>query len=206
MDKSGKMVTEADFEATGNDSLSTTLQLRFEGLFRMKLFDDLSFEISKVLGSEVSYMEDSAANISEKKQAPAVYKIVSLTVLLCEIKSLTGRGTEALEQLYKLRTNLGIMANDRAINSDSITIQWWQMKIWNQIINALLRQRQWHLALHELAQLLLETRQLRDQLSVKKAGVSKGIFFVFDLYKFNRYVLFLQAIFALMNLLPCVLK
>lgn len=174
MDKSGKMVAEADFEATGNDSLSASLQLRFEGLFRMKLFDDLSFEISKVLGSEVKYMEATVADISEKKQAPAVYKIVSLSVLLCEIKSLTGRGAEALEQLYKLRTNLGMMANDSTISSDSITIQWWQMKIWNQIINVLLRQRQWHLALHELSQLLLETRQLRDQLSAEKVGASKG--------------------------------
>lgn len=162
VDMSGKLVTEGDFSTTGNNSLSDSLQLRFEGLFRMKLFDDLSLEISKVLNAEVSHMESSSH--CGEVQSPGIYKIVSLTVLQCEIKSLTGRGGEALQQLYKLRTNLSIRSKSIGSSSDSAAIvYWWRMKIWNQIINILLRQRQWHLALHEMSQLLLEIRNLRDQ-------------------------------------------
>lgn len=163
VDMSGKLVADADFDATGTDSLTASLQLRFEGLFRMKLFDDLSLEISKVLGAELKYMESKTDHNEPPKQG--VYKIVSLTVLLSEIKSLTGRGGEALEQLYKLRTNLKSMidAADSRVETTSVVVYWWQVKIWNQIINILLRQRQWHLALHELSQLLLEVRQLRDK-------------------------------------------
>jgi hypothetical protein len=167
VDVSGKLVTDADFDATGSDSFSVSLQLRFEGLFRMKLFDDLSLEISKVLNAELRCLESSS-----ETQSPGIYKIVSLTVLQCEIKSLTGRGAEALHQLYKLRTNLSMMTNATGSATDSATVYWWKMKIWNHIINILLRQRQWHLALRELSDLLLDIRQLRDQTSADTSGQS----------------------------------
>lgn len=154
VDISGKLISNEDFVVAANETLSLSLQLRFEGLFRMKLFDDLSLEISKVLGSQ--------SGLDENRRGPTVYVIVSLTVLLAEIKSLTGRGSEALEQLYRLRANLRIMSSAVTGGNDNLIIQWWQMKVWNQIINILLRQRQWHLALHELSELLFEIRSLRD--------------------------------------------
>lgn len=171
VDISGKIVSDASFETFGNDVMDITLQLRFEGLFRMKLFDDLSLEISKVLSSEMKSVKD--AEVAERCSS-GIYKIVSLNVLLCEIKSLTGRGAESLEQLYRLRNDLMSMSAVATSEEDRTVIHWWEMKIWNQIVNALLRQRQWHLALHELSRLLLETRRLRDQMSTKDIAQQTG--------------------------------
>lgn len=162
VDISSKLVKDSDYLDSESKILSPTLQLRFEGLFRMKFFDDLSSEISRVLSAE------SQSKVADNSMS---FKVVSLYVLLCEIKSLTGRGAEALEQLYKLRSVLSTLTASDGNNCADTTFSWWRIKIWNQIINVLLRQRQYHLALHEMSLILTEIRRLRDRPGPPDSGM-----------------------------------
>lgn len=156
VDISTKLMKDEDFSSREKDELSTTLQYRFEGLFKMKMFDDLMLEVGRFLQAEGSTRD--ATSIDALSLRP---NAMSLSVLVCEVMSLTGRGGEAIEQLYKLRRILEISLSSKDSEASDLLFQWWYYKIWNQIVNVLLRQRQWHLALHELSRILSIIRNMK---------------------------------------------
>jgi hypothetical protein len=147
VDFSSKLLTEEMFERNETETLDIVLQLRFQGLFKMKMFDDLTAEIAKVMMSELKSRADS----------PLSPKLLSLISLMCEVKSVTGRGDEALEQLYRARKQL---LNTR-VDDNVLPLRFWKTRIRCQIVNILLRQRQWQLALFELGAILNEIREAK---------------------------------------------
>ena len=111
--------------------LSLALQLRLEGLFRLKLFDELVEEISSTLtslngGAAVSAAAAAAAAATSSaadsiqlgifKNASYCATLVqtdfntqmTLNMLLLEVRLLTGRAEEAIEELFQLRKQLHV--------------------------------------------------------------------------------------------------
>lgn len=160
---SSKLVVPEDYSRGVQEELSLLLQLRFEAFFQLKSFDDLSVEISNVL----MHLDIASKEASSQDSRLKMYsKAVSLSALLCEIKAMTGRGAEALEQLYRMKTELMLLCRRGKSNKDAdyLTYFWWYTRLWNLIVNVLLRQRQFQLALQELSSMLLEIRAQRQEL------------------------------------------
>jgi hypothetical protein len=166
---SGKLVGPEDYSRGVHDELSLLLQLRFEAFFQLKSFDDLSVEISNVLMHlDVASKEST---LSSDNRLRVYSKAVSLSSLVCEIKAMTGRGAEALEVLYRMKTELMALCRHsrRNNNIEYLMYFWWYVRLWNLIVNVLLRQRQFQLALQELSAMLLELRlQHQEQHGVEE--------------------------------------
>jgi hypothetical protein len=157
------LVGPEDYSRGALEELSLLLQLRFEAFFQLKSFDDLSVEISNVLMHLDAASKEST--LSADSRLKVYSKAVSLSSLICEIKAMTGRGAEALEVLYRMKAELMALCRHSRINKsiEYLTYFWWYVRLWNLIVNVLLRQRQFQLALQELSTMLAELRLQRQE-------------------------------------------
>lgn len=126
--------------------------LRFEGLFRMKMYDELSVEAGNLLSREES--KSSGANHN---------MIASMKLLLYEVKVMTGRHQEAVDQLYAFRQHLELQGQDDFT-------RFWLLLVTAHITNAATRLRNWKGAITELRKLVVD---VKHEISVAKDMVSK---------------------------------
>jgi hypothetical protein len=158
--------------------------MRFEGLYRMKQFDELSAEIQSILTSNETNTIDpsdllsttSASSISLQLPPPPPstttttatietsllsnyinYNLtISLRLLLINIKLITGRIQEALELLYILQNWIIILIkNEIKINIIHI-LNYWYYQIKCLIINVLIKIRNYKLACTDLNDMINE--------------------------------------------------
>ena len=81
-----------------NKKLSIVFQYRFEGLFRMKLYDDLLHEVGEILADEETKLQSQITTTMKK---PSNLKHMhcfsfSLRLYIVEVKLMTGRSPEVL--------------------------------------------------------------------------------------------------------------
>jgi hypothetical protein len=146
-------------------------RLRMTAYFRLKMFDELVQEASSVLLSEeqrISTLQNlHSGNLSYDRPNQGVCncdKLLALQLLLIEARAMTGRGEEALQQLFALRKWL---CNDNLTNNFQVNdeILWWKWRIQWSIINTLSKQRQWRQTIFELQTILRDVQWKRSQLS-----------------------------------------
>jgi hypothetical protein len=146
-------------------------RLRMTAYFRLKMFDELVQEATAVLGTEeqriTNLLKAQSGNICgyDRPHQGVLNsdKLLALQLLLIEARAMTGRGEEALQQLYALRkwlcddlSEVNILENEE--------ILWWKWRIQWSIINTLSKQRQWRQALFELQTILRDVQWKRSQL------------------------------------------
>jgi hypothetical protein len=118
-----------------NGTLSVHSRLLLEGMFRLKMFDELGQEATKILQEE------------EKTSTPTSEISLSMRLLICETKIMTGRCDEAVEQLVQLRSWLSSTGENSRCE--------WDWRFHCSIVNAYVRLRQWRLAIVELRTMLV---------------------------------------------------
>eukprot|EP01038_Epipyxis_sp_PR26KG_P016847 gene16847-23079_t len=137
-----KYVVQLSAKLLSNDQIEDIqyfqiIRFRFEGLFKLKMYDDLSQEVTDVLNKEESKID---SNVS---------LITSLRLLITEVKVMTGRSQEALEQIFFISKWL------KSLNQSIIADFWiWQSKC--SLINISIRLRQWKMAIQELKLLSID--------------------------------------------------
>ncbi len=136
------------------------LQLRFEALFRLKMFDELTSEVITAIPQLISN-----PNIPESK---ASHIALSMKLLLAEVKFLTGRGDESLEQLYYILNDL--KSNINAYDLNEAQTQFWKIRTEMNIINIYIRQRQMKLVVNRLQSLIYENSEILKEINDTRSG------------------------------------
>lgn len=129
-------------ETVPEQLLSRITALRFEGLYRMKQYDELATEATGIL------VEEEKRMATEGEHAKFNYNItVSMRLLLNDIKLVTGRSEEAIEQLNGLKHWL------EGCEQSSIVCFWlWQVR--SHLVNGYIRVRNWREATMQMNRML----------------------------------------------------
>mmetsp|Transcript_32080 Transcript_32080/g.46239 ORF Transcript_32080/g.46239 Transcript_32080/m.46239 type:complete len:558 (-) Transcript_32080:59-1732(-) len=139
-----------------NNKLNIVFQYRFEGLFRMKLYDDLLHEVGEILTDEELKLQ-SHITTSVNKPSDLNNKhclSFSLRLYIVEVKLMTGRSQEALEHLSRMRRWL-----QQEIKSDTANpLEYWLWQVKLHEVNAHIRLRNWKVVTQELKSLIDETQ------------------------------------------------
>ena len=142
-------------EANEATTISVATRLRLEGLFRLKMFDDLSHEAGQILAAE---------RLKRLQHQPAedliqnMNKIYAMQLLLAEVKAMTGNGEDAFHELFQLREELDVTITGSHASPFLTPSEWWSWRITSCIINTAIRQRLWRIALSELIGLIKSLR------------------------------------------------
>lgn len=169
------------------------MSLRLQGLFRLKMLDELVEEAAVVLSMQAQFpLDSSLEGLSDGAPHPMfdAGTTVALHMLLLEVKLLTGRNEEAMEQQSILRNKLSAVvravdmhggaapvaenAARLSIRSDDIQRYSWYWKVFACIINTSVRLRLWRHAVAELSRLLSETKALRGRVQREFAQIQEG--------------------------------
>jgi hypothetical protein len=167
---SDQLLTSKDQSLFVNEGTQFNLvfRLRMNAFFRLKMFDELVQEATAVLTTEehrINALRDQSDTGYDRPHQGVCNsdKVLALQLLLIEARAMTGRGEEALQQLYALRkwlcddlSDVEILENDE--------ILWWKWRIQWSIINTLSKQRQWRQTLFELQTTLRDVQWKRSQL------------------------------------------
>lgn len=158
-------------------SFNLVFRLRMIAFFRLKMFDELVQEAGVAIADEenrISNLMNEVYNISQTTESHGFNlpkqgicnsdKVLALQLLLIEARTMTGRGEEALQQLYALRKWL---SNEKSpiewqpqVNEE---ILWWKWRIQWSIINTLAKQRQWRQTIFELQSILRDVQWKRSK-------------------------------------------
>jgi hypothetical protein len=157
--------------ASESTQFNIVFRLRMTAYFRLKMFDELVQEASGVLAAEehrISSLQNlHSGQFSYDRPNQGVSncdKLLALQLLLIEARAMTGRGEEALQQLFALRKWLcnDTLTSECQVNDE---ILWWKWRIQWSIINTLSKQRQWRQTIYELQSLLRDVQWKRSQLA-----------------------------------------
>lgn len=169
---SEQLLASKDSSSFANEGtqFNIVFRLRMTAYFRLKMFDELVQEASSVLASE----EQRISSIQNRQSAGFSYdrpnqgvgncdKLLALQLLLIEARAMTGRGEEALQQLFALRQWL---CDDNSTDESPVNdeILWWKWRVQWSIINTLSKQRQWRQTIFELQTILRDVQWKRSQL------------------------------------------
>lgn len=137
--------------------------LRFEGLFRMKLYDELTTEINLLLTHQPSF--DQIDNI----QILQLEHYLSLRLLLSEVKVMTGHSQEAIEEYLSLQHWLTSLSSFYPNES-----MYYHYHISCHLINTYIRNRNWKYAIRLLRDLSITVQQLiQTKLQPQQASQSQ---------------------------------
>jgi len=121
------------------------LSLRYESLFRLKMFDEICNDVGIILSNWDKIIPTSLQISSDIFNRNKEDFRISLTILYSETQFMIGHGNESLGQLYVLRLYLS-KKNTKGISYQSI----WEFKLSISIINMLIKQHQWNNAIEEI--------------------------------------------------------
>lgn len=146
-----QLTSESQGQSLSDFDRHAILCIRFESLFRTKLFDDLQSELMKEIATLGS--KDIINDFEQDR-------LIAYKLLLSEARLMSGQGMTALESLLGLSHSLA--TSSQAIFNNDGTIEEkrtiWKAYFWSittqcQIINAQVRLRQWRRASIELKKL-----------------------------------------------------
>ena len=200
---SGKLLFES--ENFPEHLLGSVTRLRFEAQYRMKLYDELATEISGLIAEETKKIESGGNNSGFNYDV-----IVSMRLLLNDVKLMTGRSEEAVEQLHNIKTWLSTEKP-----SNNVIFWMWQVKC--HIVNGYIRLRNWKQASLELNCMINELHQrvnactnAEDRSSLIKAQIllltrlSRMLFQV-KFTSFQRFYVTLICMYVCMYMHICML-
>ena len=176
-------------------SFNLVFRLRMIAFFRLKMFDELVQEAGVIIAAEEQRVSNLMHQQQQQQQQQQSFssqlsdgngfdrpkqgicnsdKVLALKLLLIEARTMTGRGEEALQQLYAIRKWLSneksLLEWQSQINDE---ILWWKWRIQWSIINTLAKQRQWRQTIFELQSILRDVQWKRSQGdSTKKTPLS----------------------------------
>jgi hypothetical protein len=150
----------ADSRAVCPVSLGT--KLRLEGLFRLKMFDDLSFEATNLLSAERNRI---LRDVDSEETTRSSNNINTMRLLISEVKTMTGNGEDAFQDMFQLRNELEKQSATDPLSTAVSPSLWWTWRVTSSIINAAIRQRLWRMALGELLGFLTSLRTKHKSMS-----------------------------------------
>lgn len=128
--------------------LSLITGLRFEALYRMKQYDELATEAASILAEEESRLTTEGESTLFNYNTT-----VSMRLLLNDVKIMTGRSEEALQQLLAMHKWLA------SLPQESIVAFWlWQVKC--HVVNGYIRLRNWKAATLEMNQMINDLQSM----------------------------------------------
>jgi hypothetical protein len=143
---SGKLLYEQ--QNVSEQIVSKITGLRFEGLYHMKQYDELATEATSILAEEelkIAAAEDNTEHFNYNV-------VVSMRLLLNDIKIMTGRSEEAIQQLMSMHKWL------KTLPQKSIVAFWlWQVKC--HVVNGFIRLRNWKAATLEMNGMINELQE-----------------------------------------------
>lgn len=149
----------ADSRADCPISLGT--KLRLEGLFRLKMFDDLSFEATNLLSAEKTR---NLRDFDFDELIRSNNDMNGMRLLISEVKAMTGNGEDAFQDMFQLRDELEKQNAFDPMTSAVSPSLWWTWRVTSSIINAAIRQRIWRLAFGELLGFLTSLRTKHESM------------------------------------------
>lgn len=157
-------------------SFNLVFRLRMVAFFRLKMFDELVQEAGVIITAEEQRISSLISQSTSAQSADGVGfdrprqgicnsdKVLALQLLLIEARTMTGRGEEALQQLYAIRKWL---SNEKSVlewqSQVYEEILWWKWRVQWSIINTLAKQRQWRQTIFELQSILRDVQWKRSQ-------------------------------------------
>lgn len=129
------------------------LACRFEALFRLKQYDELTVEVSDLLPAVEADCADGLSRALLDRAA-------SLRLLLSEVKCLSGRSSEAFEALRSLQDWLDALALLPSAGPHAVRLKFWSWHVSCHVCNAHVRLRSWRSALRLLRDLSAQLDQL----------------------------------------------
>ena len=143
-------------DSNTSSSISIASKLRLEGLFRLKMFDDLSFEAGNILAAERIKLVLLSTDGERIQNQNRVY---AMQLLLAEVKAMTGNGEDAFQELFQLRHELSEQMSSVPTSTSLSPFEWWSWRVTSSIVNTAIRQRLWRIALGELTGLIKSLRE-----------------------------------------------
>ena len=143
-------------DSNTSSSISIASKLRLEGLFRLKMFDDLSFEAGNILAAErikLLLLSTDGERIQNQN------RVYAMQLLLAEVKAMTGNGEDAFQELFQLRHELSEQMFSVPTSTSLSPFEWWSWRVTSSIVNTAIRQRLWRIALGELTGLIKSLRE-----------------------------------------------
>lgn len=149
-------------DSSNEATISLPTKLRLEGLFRLKMFDDLAFETVNILSAERMKLLRQNDGVEALRNSNNIY---AMQLLLSEVKAMTGNSDDAFQDLCELRKELEeeIMTTPSPVSISSH--QWWLWRVTSSIINTAIRQRLWRMAVAELTGLLDSMRTKFEEIT-----------------------------------------
>lgn len=144
------MITSSGDASSASDIL---IKYKLQGLYRMKQFDNLLVEISKIIAHEEALKNN--ANMDT---------VISMKLLLADIKVLTGQGEDAMQQMYLILHWLkDIQAHPEKYSySKSIDVDWWLWRTRGLVLSAKIWLKLWRSAYDDMIAML---NDIRSQIS-----------------------------------------
>lgn len=171
-----------DDESTSEQLLKSITNMRFEALFRMKLYDELIAEVQSILNNQEHLDSLLTVTTNDSNNNIDYHTTISMRLLLNNIKLMTGRSQEAMDQLIILKRWL-LCCNDNNNdnnNKSSTIILFWLWEVKSHIINAHIRLRNWKAATLELNDMINEIEIfIQDAINIQeKANYIKALIYV----------------------------
>lgn len=130
-------------------------KLRYEALFRMKMYDDLMTEVTLQLQN----LEAENNHLNQESADDHFDLISGYKLLIFEVNLMTGHGQESLEHLLRYRKQLsGLQAGNGSVPHRAT---YWLWHAECHIVNTSIRTRNWKRAIKDLTVL---SNMLRDYL------------------------------------------
>ncbi len=123
---------------------------KFVGLFKMKQYDELVSEV-------ISFL----AATSTAREMPLHFSF-PLQLLLCQVKTLTGRSHEASGQLLEMKSSLSFNDTGGTASAES-NFWYWQLEC--HIINNYVRLRNWKHSIASMKRVIIALDGVIDQMS-----------------------------------------
>ena len=149
-------------DSSNEATISLPTKLRLEGLFRLKMFDDLAFETVNILSAERMKLLRHNDGVEALRNSNNIY---AMQLLLSEVKAMTGNSDDAFQDLCELRKELEEEITTTPSPVSISSHQWWLWRVTSSIINAAIRQRLWRMAVAELTGLLDSMRTKIEEIT-----------------------------------------
>mmetsp|Transcript_3725 Transcript_3725/g.5771 ORF Transcript_3725/g.5771 Transcript_3725/m.5771 type:complete len:533 (-) Transcript_3725:97-1695(-) len=168
---SGQLIQSQD-EVAERSLRNIAFRLRMIGLFRLKMFDELVQEAGAALTAEEARMSFKMGEGGLGIPGQGPYNsdsVIALHLLLVEAKAMSGRGEEALYQLYLMRKwlcdeiSFSHQPNEQQSEYASDEVLWWRWRIQWCIVNTLVKQRQWRRSIQEMIAVLADIKKRRNR-------------------------------------------
>jgi hypothetical protein len=163
--------------------MSVVMKLRLQGLYFMKMFDNLESEAVNLLIHATTACQDEITNNgninNETESGNELNRsndsngdiIMAMKFLLADVKGITGHGEDSIKQLFVIESKLKNTKEKGFINLDisikSNHLDWWIWKCKNAEINATIRHKQWRSAIVLLNELLIDINNLMKSFDIE---------------------------------------